>query len=120
MDPNIHIWYVWQHSEACMLESCSNTLTHCRDFDTPYIPIYSLAKHNDVATGLIWHQASANHLVSCSKDGFLRFYHVPLEVYHPYHHIRTTAVAWDGFGNMAVVNDIIDRHKYDKYIFGSL
>lgn len=126
--------YPFQLASAANLMDCK---IHIWNVHKPFVPLVSLLGHKDVVTGFFFADAAsysgiggssafdsaaqlASEIISCSKDStiqknFLFIDHALHPNYHltsyPAEQLRTSGIAWNIRGDIATVNDAIDRRN---------
>ncbi|KAJ3041244.1 WD repeat-containing protein 24, partial [Rhizophlyctis rosea] len=102
----------WRPGYETQLSSCSLT-TDARiqtwDLGSPYIPMYALEAHENVATGFLWH--NSNTVWSVSKDRMF-ISHDIRSAYKPMDLLNTNAHAWNCFGDMTFAID--ERRRVEE------
>lgn len=115
--------------------SLMDTKIHIWNVHKPFVPLVTLLGHKDVVTGFFFADGAAHQqgsgchsdasslaceIISCSKDStiqknFLYIDHALHPNYHltqyPAEQMCTSGVAWNVRGNIATVNDAIDRRN---------
>eukprot|EP01113_Clastostelium_recurvatum_P037956 TRINITY_DN5607_c0_g1_i1.p1 TRINITY_DN5607_c0_g1~~TRINITY_DN5607_c0_g1_i1.p1 ORF type:complete len:829 (-),score=148.05 TRINITY_DN5607_c0_g1_i1:31-2517(-) len=104
------------YNQLATCASLTDTNVQVWDLSRPYIPIASLPMHRDVATGLVW--LGSDTVLSCSKDSTVAMQHMRT-AYRPYKHIRTGGIAWNPRGELASVNDVINRMAFQEELIPS-
>ena len=86
-----------------------------RDVKKPYIPTLSFISHQDVVADIAWPKMSSNKIYTCGKDCNLMIQPTKT-AYKPYEHLRTVAVTWTPNGDIALINDKINRQSSEEYV----
>eukprot|EP01117_Protostelium_nocturnum_P013183 TRINITY_DN4905_c0_g1_i1.p1 TRINITY_DN4905_c0_g1~~TRINITY_DN4905_c0_g1_i1.p1 ORF type:complete len:702 (-),score=266.85 TRINITY_DN4905_c0_g1_i1:430-2535(-) len=79
---------------------------HVWNVKKPFIPNLSFIGHHDVVTDVNW--LNADKILSCGKDSTLQLQNAKY-AYRPYQHIRSTGMTWTPTGQLAFVNEKINR-----------
>lgn len=100
-------------SSAALIDS----QIHVWDLTQPCVPIASTTGHQEVVSGMAW-DSDGDGLTSCCKGGLL-VKHDLADSYFPFEHLDASGVSWSVSGQLASVQDRIDRapthHLRDRH-----
>ena len=84
---------------------------HVWDTKHPNIPLYSLQSHTDVVTGLVFDRTDpqCNTVITGSKDGTIKRFHIKSDSYKHFDHIPTTAVHWTPTNKLSYTYESVER-----------
>ena len=91
----------WRPKGKFNIASCALVVDHhvsVWDIRRPYIPFAAFTRHQDVATGIIWHK-EADALLSCSKDSML-YQHAFQDATRPAEHAPPVGLSFSCWGDI--------------------
>ncbi|PRP88387.1 hypothetical protein PROFUN_03301 [Planoprotostelium fungivorum] len=99
---------VWRPHQKYHLASSAlvESKVHVWNVKKPFIPSMSFLGHSDVVTDIEW--LGSDKILSCGKDSTLQLQHTR-NAYRPYQHVRSTGVTWTPRGQLAFINEKINR-----------